>query len=209
MVNENSLNFISDDLKTTGVLPHYEPGTKNEIAVVFSCPGREEKKAGKPAAGQTGENLALLLKLLNERSNLEFTREAITITNAWDQVEYKSETGRSEAKVNEIVAPENLQRLVSELKDIEQLIICSGEKAYNAVEKIKKLLKNDVVIVKIRHLGFQSLNQISTDIKGNEILSVAKIKKRGDGRSEKEIGYENTLRRLKTQCAIILSALNR
>lgn len=191
------------------VKPHFEPGTKNEIAVVFSCPGKEEQRAGKPAAGKTGTNLVLLLGLLNERSDLEFTREAITITNAWDQIEYKNETGRSEAKLSEIYASDNLQRLTNELNHINRLIICSGEKAYNAVGKIKDLLNKKVTIVKIRHLGYQSLNQISTDMKGNEILSVKKIKQNGDERDERAIGHENTLRRLETQCILILTALKR
>lgn len=48
---------------------HYESGSKNEIAVVLSCPGKKEEKATPqgPAKGQTGENLATLLEILSQQ----------------------------------------------------------------------------------------------------------------------------------------------
>jgi len=77
---------------------------KNKVAFVFSCPGQSEEKAQKPAAGQTGKNLDALLVYLNKKNSTIFRdtdRYEYRITNAWDKVEFKSRTGRTEATKKE------------------------------------------------------------------------------------------------------------
>lgn len=154
---------------------HYKKGNKNEITLVFSCPGQEEKKAGQPAAGQTGKNLNNLLELLNNSLGYigSFTRKDITITNSTTKVEYKALTGRTEAKPAEVLNEENIQRLYDEIKNTEKLIICFGDNAKLGVDKVVETY-NDIGAesIYVKHIGMQGINStISTDIRGNKIIS--------------------------------------
>lgn len=145
--------------------PHYKPGRRNNIAVVFSCPGKKEEIANEPAAGMTGRNLEILFRQLNGLLNCpgKFTRENVTITNASTLVEYKKSTGRSESQNAEILNDKNLERLYDEIRETNELIICSGAKARLAIEKLTEQKPLKAVVVKIPHLGFQSLNRLKPD----------------------------------------------
>ena len=148
--------------------PHYEAGTENKIAVIFSCPGRYEEAAGRPAARMTGRNLEVLLEILNKKLGTDdFTREKITITNSWDRVEYPAKTGRSEATAKELLSEKNLKRIIKEITYVTKFIIVSGFKASIVIKKIienDKISKN-IKIVYIPHLGMMSLNlQIKSDV---------------------------------------------
>ena len=154
--------------------PHYQKGNQIKIAVVFSCPGKEEEDCGLAASGKTGDNLNLLLAKLDDLNFLKtkLTKENLRITNAWDKVIYKSKDKRTEAKLTfeEIYSAFNLKRIESELIDIEDYIICSGKKAFNAVSKLKFENKN-IKIIEIPHLGLNSINRkLKNDINGRKIV---------------------------------------
>lgn len=150
---------------------HLECGRSNDVAFVFSCPGRKEYKARPqgPAKGGTGTNLHDLLHIMREKysqtvmkiiPSRKFFRGEIWITNAWSKVEYKNKTGRTEAKEEEILLPNNLERLYCELYRIERAIICCGDRAKAAVCEIRRQhrIELSVGLFRIPHLGNQSLN---------------------------------------------------
>ncbi len=137
---------------------HYNQGTTTIYAFVFSCPGAEECCVGMPVAGQTGKNLDNFMKRVPAFRDFN-SRYDIRITNAWDRVESRGLTGRTEAKKGEIKAPSNLSRLALELQDITRVIICFGRKAEYAVKLIEGHLHRHPQVLYNCHLGFQSLNR--------------------------------------------------
>lgn len=189
---------------------HFQQGSENQVAFVFSCPGREEEKAGYPAAKMTGINLAKLFVVLNEMKmkDYHFTRERVTITNAWANVEYDAKTCRSEATNEEVLSPDNLNRLLVELAAVTELIVCCGQKARLAVQALaaENRLKAGTRVVYINHLGMKSINQITKDIHGEPIVAVAKHPDRFTLKP-KEIGSANTHKRLEVVAAQIKKSL--
>ncbi|WP_312422252.1 hypothetical protein [Anaerospora hongkongensis] len=189
---------------------HFQQGSENQFAFVFSCPGREEEKAGYPAAKMTGINLAKLFVVLNEMKmkDYHFARERVTITNAWANVEYDAKTCRSEATNEEVLSPENLLRLGAELKAVTELIVGCGQKARLAIQALAaaEQLHDGVRIVFINHLGMKSINQIARDIHGEPIVAVAKHPDRFT-LAAKEIGGANTRKRLEVVAAQIKKGL--
>ncbi len=159
----------------------YNKGRINRIAFVFSCPGQEELKSGKLVYGKTGYNLELLLQELKKRDFIteKFeNRYDFTITNSHNEVHYKSWNNRTEPLLSEVRTSENIERLTTELKEAE-IIICFGKRPKIALEICKDNLKAKVLYS--RHLGLQSLNQISEDINGN------KLTKGKEGNTDKRI----------------------
>lgn len=152
--------------------PHWERGSNTNVAFVFSCPGRREEAAGRPAAGQTGRNLATLIEALHQRGRTEIPRrEEATVTNAWDRVEYKEKTGRTEASDAEVAQPANLERLAAEIGHIRHWIICFGNKSHHAVSLLHQAgkLQAGCRLVNIGHLSMRRLNSISVDSEGQSI----------------------------------------
>jgi len=184
---------------------HYESGSKSEIAVILSCPGREEEQASPkaPAQGQTGKNLEGILDILSNDYGLQgFNRDEIIITNAWDQVEYPEKTERSEATTIEVLEKNNLDRLFSEIENISDFILACGQRATAAIMALiyAKKIHSDVKIAFVEHLGNQALNlNISIDLDGNEIKSYGKAADRPteETRTLDAIRKDNKLKRLK------------
>ena len=157
---------------------HLEKGRCNDVAFVFSCPGRKEETAHPPgpAKGNTGKNLDYLLCIMREEHCCSvrristpdaFCRGGIWVTNAWDQVEYvrKNECGdkigRSEPRRGQVLCEENLQRLNRELSCIKNAIICSGDIAQLAVCHLLRggsRIACTVGVFFVPHLGNRSLN---------------------------------------------------
>lgn len=189
---------------------HFQKGSEDQFAFVFSCPGREEEKAGYPAAKMTGINLAKLFAVLNEMKMKDyyFTRERVTITNAWANVEYDAKTCRSEATNEEVLSPDNLNRLLEELAAVTELIVCCGQKARLAIQALaaENRLQAGTRVVYINHLGMKSINQITKDINGEPIVAVAKHPDRFT-LAAKEIGGANTHKRLEVVAAQIKKGL--
>lgn len=116
----------------------YQKGN-NRVGFVFSCPGKKERNCGQVCAGATGDNLQILVEYLNNLLPTVFPsscKDDYRITNASNIVHYKKLTGDTEASFEEIMEPQNLQRLQEELHDCD-IIICMGNKATEAVSKIQ------------------------------------------------------------------------
>ena len=145
---------------------HLEIGSTTHVAFVFSCPGRHESEADPPgpAKGKTGDNLQELVDILGSNQRTYLQRGNARITNAWSQVEYGTPggTGRSEPYDSEVLDPDNLNRLKTELADIEQAVICCGKKAALAVCRLadQGCLRDGVRVALVPHLGNRGLNTV-------------------------------------------------
>lgn len=144
---------------------HFNKGKVENIAFLFSCPGKMEEDCGKPVAGKTGEHLDTLIRLLNddEIGKKYFTsdkRYDYRITNAYSRVLYNGKDGRSEPRASEIKPPENIRRLKAELRGFS-IVILFGKKAQKAYEMlgIEKHTKKITAI----HLGSRGLSRIHVD----------------------------------------------
>jgi len=139
--------------------PHYNHGKSKKIALVFSCPGQEEDKLGRPTAGQTGENLEVFLAALLGTATVN--RYDYRITNAFDKVFYESKDGRTEATTEEVMSQQNLKRLYEEVADTEELIIAFGNKAKMALDAVQRNFLLKAKVVQTKHLGLQALNRFT------------------------------------------------
>ena len=185
---------------------HFERGQKSQVAIVLSCPGSREELNRRPASGTTGRNLELLLAKLGPGIGIaNLVRDDVTVTNAFTGIEYKARTGRSEASFEEILQGENISRLNSELADIADLVIFCGARANAVAERVS--LHAGAKSVCIPHLGMQGINQIAGDVGGAPILSVAESKAAGDKRSAKEIGRDNTSKRIEVLVQLALQQI--
>jgi len=181
-------------------LPRNE-GKSCLIAFVFSCPGSLEEKNKRLVQGQTGNNLAELIKIIREDSTYRGyfqweDRYDYRITNASTVIHYKAKDGVSEPSRGEIMCEENLNRLVDDLKGY-MVIITFGEKARIAVTACRDKIRNSQII-HVQHLGFQSLNQIKKDYQGNDLLS---------SNGNKLVGKFNTHARLEVVAKEIIRKL--
>lgn len=134
----------------------------SKVCLVFSCPGRAELIADSPCQGATGDNLNILLEILNEKFPDLFeskNKDCYDILNATTIVhfyalDYKTEGSTTEIKNNSTQIKDYLKNN----KNFEFAIIF-GEKA----KKLEELFGQK--FVESRHLGFQSINQIKIDEK--------------------------------------------
>ncbi|HPS57631.1 MAG TPA: hypothetical protein PK514_05940 [Spirochaetota bacterium] len=151
----------------------YKENEHNKILLLFSCPGQEEEKATKPCAGKTGNNLLQLLEKLNKLRAVEFPkeREKYYINNAFDGIKFKSKTNSTEANKNELLNPENINRLIQEVSHVEK-IICFGENARIAISNIRNsFTKKNISVYYSPHLSFRCINcLIKTDIDNNLLI---------------------------------------
>ena len=185
---------------------HIQPGKEQRVAVVFSCPGRHEEIAGHPAAKATGKNLEALLSLLAGALNRsDLSRDNITVTNAWPEVEYKAKTGRSEATNREVLAPANIRRLQGELDAISDLVIFCGAKARAVSRRLQ--LRHRPKYLYLGHLGLRGLSSLKTDVEGEPILSADLQIGAGRKMSKQRMRAENTEKRLAVLVDSILTQL--
>lgn len=143
---------------------HFCKGKYNKVALILSCPGKEEEKNGRPVSGITGKNLREVLKKLQSNNKIFSVYDDLydyRITNSVSTIEYNAKTGRSEAKPKEIKSSDNIIRLQNETNDIEEIIICFGNAAKTAINHVDfTTYKPNVKFVFTRHLSPLSLNRI-------------------------------------------------
>jgi hypothetical protein len=146
------------------VKPHIQYVPNARVAVVLSCPGEAEERAGYPAAGTTGRNLDRLLERMSRVVGPRFQRHNIIITNAWPKVISRKRDGISEAPDASILTAGNLHRLEKEIKGVS-VIVASGRKAQLAVKAIygTKPLKSILFIPHVGMLGLQHVDGPNTD----------------------------------------------
>lgn len=137
--------------------PHFCQG-HIAIAFVFSTPGEEEQRIGRPVAGDSGTNLeAALVHLHTARPTLfsSLHRYDYRITNSFTEpLAVALGHGRSEASNREILAPQNMQRVLRELEGCNLVILC-GNKAKVLSQAIRASGKT---IVEVPHIGNKGLN---------------------------------------------------
>ena len=146
--------------------PWIELGISQSMALMFACPGREELEARRPAAGQTGENLEELLRILTDEWGVsQFHRRAdLTITNSWPGVLYGKPTVPPIRWVKE---EWNLSRLKCEIGHIQNWIICFGASARKVALELRarRWLLPSCQIVCGHHPAFGGINrQIKLDL---------------------------------------------
>ncbi|SDX92201.1 hypothetical protein [Nitrosomonas sp. Nm33] len=128
------------------------------IAFVFSAPGEEEKRKGKPVAGESGANLEAALVHLHSAQPTLFSslhRYDYRITNSFaEPIAVALGHGKSEADNREIQKPQNVQRVLSELEGCNLVILC-GNKARVLSQAIRESGKT---IIEVPHIGNKGLN---------------------------------------------------
>ena len=136
------------------------------IAFVFSAPGRHEAHEKKPVAGETGVNLASALEHLHNIKPCVFSstnRYDYRITNAFDTPIAVSLGHRaSEATNAQILAPANVQRVLSDLAGSDLVVLC-GLKAQLLSAHVSDA---GFIAFHASHTGNQALNRkykISSD----------------------------------------------
>lgn len=129
-----------------------------DVAFVFSVPGANERRDGRPVSGQTGSNLSnALLELNLLRSDFfgSTNRYDYRITNAFDQaIAVALGDGKSEASISAVRSPTNVMRVVEELSGCRLVVLC-GRRAQLLSNAISKL---PTKIVHASHIGNTALN---------------------------------------------------
>ena len=184
--------------------PHLQRGTRNQIAVVLSCPGRVEEERNSPAQGATGTNLDCLLDIMRDSYHFDYSdRRQLTITNAWSRVEYVTQsstgrTGRTEPTLGEVLCPGNLDRLACDIDPIEHIIICCGNLARQAIQRLQycRRLRDGIRVARLPHLGNQSINRkFKTNVLNLHARSL-NISPPRTGAERRGVDLELTLRKL-------------
>lgn len=184
---------------------YFEKGEKDDVAIVLSCPGREERDANPPgpAKGQTGKNLEHIFSILTEQHGVHgLSRTAVTITNAWPEVIFRAASkGKTEPSLSQVLEQNNLDRLHADLMDIKKYIICCGDNAREAILKLKaqKRIRYEVKIIYTCHIGNVSINTKIHHDKNGQALPVYKMKSEmppHENRTIKEIQHDNRILRL-------------
>lgn len=171
------------DTNTINNRVQYNKGENiSPVGFIFACPGQKERAAQRVVAGNTGNNLNLLLSSLSKSSNYVIrslfpssNRYDYLITNASNIIHYPALDGRSLPSRKEYMSKENIDRLCSEIADLKY-IIAFGAQAKDVAQALKIEYKNrgnassKVFITALPHLSFLSLNQIRFDINGDRIL---------------------------------------
>jgi hypothetical protein len=128
------------------------------VAFVFSVPGDEEERQGRPVAGDTGANLELALGHLHFALPEIFRsvhRYDYRITNAWPEPLAKSRGDRaSEGSDAQVRHPGNVRRVLQELEGCDHVVL-SGNKAKLLAEAIGASLRQ---YVEVPHIGNKGLN---------------------------------------------------
>ena len=138
--------------------PAYRQGDDLNIKtiILLSAPGREEEKAARPAAGETGKTLQIALAKLHAIDNSNFPSSKLddyTIANAIESIHYKNKTGRTEATNSEICDSTNIERIKRILSSCKA-VVSLGDKAFLAI----KTAKYKGIIFTAKHPSLQSLN---------------------------------------------------
>jgi len=151
--------------------PWTEPGIDPTVAYVFSCPGRHELEAGHPAAAGTGRHLDMLIAYLTDWGLTEFRpRQQVLVTNAWPGVEYKRHDGLHEdtqAYCGEVLEDWNINRLARELQGVTSRVVCFGDRAAIAIQRLREKGLLKIPFTLARHLSASDLNgHIAMDLDG-------------------------------------------
>ena len=137
--------------------PHFWSGD-NPVAFVFSAPGAEERRQGRPVAGDSGANLELALGHLHSALPMLFRsvhRYDYRITNAWPEpIAIALGHRTSEESAAQIRNPGNVRRVLQELGGCT-LVVLSGKKAKLLAKAVGA---SGLQYVEVPHVGNKGLN---------------------------------------------------
>lgn len=137
---------IIKEIQTRGVVSCNKGNEKNKVAFIFACPGKCEEYNSQVLAGETGDNLNLVLTELNIKCKKLFptnNRYYYFLTNASERVYYEGykfgsyTNDRATPYKIDIQQQSNVSRLKNELEPYEYLI-CFGGDAKIVINHIKK-----------------------------------------------------------------------
>lgn len=135
----------------------------NRVALVFSCPGQVEEKTGILVNGRTGVNLEILLRMLHDSlpEIFRYTDKGdYRVTNSSNIVHYGGNGNGTEPGKKEIRNPENLERLIGDLKGYTW-VFTFGAKANMALDNVREELDPGTQVVQVpHHVGMQGINRI-------------------------------------------------
>lgn len=155
-------------------VPRIEGKKDNKVALAFSCPGQVEEKTGILVNGRTGVNLEILLEMLHgsHPEIFKYTKKGdYRVTNASNIVHYKNNGNGTEPGKKEIRDPENLKRLIGDLKGYSW-VFTFGAKANEALDLVRSDLDPGVQVVRVpHHVGMQGINRIPIDDMENQDLT--------------------------------------
>ena len=134
----------------------------NKVAFILSTPGKFEGEAECPAAGDTGDNMNAILKLLNQSDPIQFPsvdRYQYLITNASTKVMYSrngdKRTEDADCNINET---KNVNRIRMEVENCTIIVLC-GQKAGLLAPNL-----SDKILIRTSHLGNKGLrNKFKND----------------------------------------------
>ncbi|MEN8658523.1 MAG: uracil-DNA glycosylase family protein, partial [Marivita sp.] len=111
------------------------------VLLVGACPGREEERDGRPFAGQSGQNLEIMLRCLQVLHPLVFPSlqlDAYSLVNAHSLPRYPEREGydgSTQPRKQDVLAPENRARLIARLQRVQpEIIVYLGKAAQFAHE---------------------------------------------------------------------------
>jgi uracil-DNA glycosylase len=137
--------------------PHFCKGHLT-VAFVFSAPGREEERVGKPVAGATGENLESALAHLHSANPGIFPSEHrydYRLSNAVSEPFAVALGHRaSEARDAQVREHGNVRRVLRELEGCT-LVVLSGNKAMLLAQAVRASGKT---VIEVPHVGNKALN---------------------------------------------------
>lgn len=145
------------DVQVMPSSPHFWRG-RITVAFVFSAPGEEELRQGKPVAGDTGTNLESALSHLHAAEPTLFPsphRYDYRLTNAWPEP-LAASLGHhaSEARDSQVRDSENVRRVLHELEGCH-LVILSGNKARLLGRSIRG---SGRTVIEVPHVGNRGLS---------------------------------------------------
>lgn len=132
------IELISGAQKTT---PAFRAGDRSDIktVILLSAPGQCEEKAGRPAAGETGNTLETMIKYFHLHDPVKFPSTKLadyTIVNATEEVYYMKKNNRTQGNDSEIKDPKNIQRINNVLANADN-VIALGDNAQLAIDNSK------------------------------------------------------------------------
>jgi uracil-DNA glycosylase len=161
------------------VCQHYNEGKNPYVALVFSCPGEEEEKHGKPVYGNAGARFEQVLGMLHENNIFKwyFAKYDFRITNAYCAVVPKG-SADSEWSNTAIKKQDNIDRLFEELEDTIKcngVIICFGNRAQEAVKKMCKVKGIKPQIINTNYTGKKAaIKGFTPKVIANDIIKQIK-----------------------------------
>ncbi len=134
------------------------------VLLVGACPGREEERDGRPFAGQSGQNLEIMLRRLQVLHPQVFPSprlDAYSLVNAHSLPRYPEREGydgSTQPRKQDVLAPENRARLIVRLQRVQPEIIVYLGKAAQFAHEVFEAHMPDIRAFRTGHPSAQAWN---------------------------------------------------